>query len=78
MWDERLWKIIIENCWKEVSLNGEALILGEGKMKKFLYELSMFLPHTERAVLPNSCLSIRFLSWFFLSTQQAGLLLTCN
>lgn len=59
MWDERSWKIIIENCWKEVSLNGEPLILGEGKMKKFLYELSMFLPHTERAVLPAiaACLS---------------------
>lgn len=53
-------------------------------MKTFPYELSVLLPYSEQAVLLNTCLSIRFLmisnqiSWFFLSTQQAGLLLTYN
>lgn len=67
------WKIIIENCWEEVSLSAEALILGERKMT-FLCELSVLLPYTEQAVLPSNCLSIKLLiisnqiSWFFLST----------
>lgn len=42
------WKITIENCWKEVSLNDEALIMDEGQMKTFLYELSVLLPHMGR------------------------------